>query len=313
MQELSGLLHKIRHGLDTQVSLSRLRRNRTLADAVGGRTVLITGASSGIGRAAALELGAAGATVLLVARRADELDRVVGEIETAGGRAAAYPCDLNDFDALDAVTANVLADHGRADILVNNAGRSIRRRLDESYDRFHDYERTMRLNYFAAVRLILAFAPAMRANGGGQIVNILSLANLYGGPGYAAYVASKAALDSLATNLQAETHTENLRFTSIYLPPGPHRHDHRQPGLPAGHRQRPHPRGGRPDHLRRHHRPPPPPGPRHGPHRRPGRQHLPGTRRRHPQRPLRHRNVNCRRLPRLHDHFGKAPGPVTIR
>lgn len=218
MHDISGLLHKIRHGLDTQVSLSRLRRDRTLADAVAGRTVLITGASSGIGRVAAIQLGAAGATVLLVARRADELADAVTEIEAAGGRAVAYPCDLNDFEALDAMTAKVLADHGRVDILVNNAGRSIRRRLDESYDRFHDYERTMRLNYFAAVRLILAFAPAMRDRRDGQIINILSLANLYGGPGYAAYVASKAALDSLSTNLQAETQTENLRFTSIYLP-----------------------------------------------------------------------------------------------
>ncbi|WP_433668953.1 SDR family NAD(P)-dependent oxidoreductase [Nocardia sp. CA-136227] len=218
MHDISDLLHKIRHGLDTQVSLSRLRRDRTLTDAVAGRTVLITGASSGIGRVAAVQLGAAGATVLLVARRADELADAVTEIEAAGGRAAAYPCDLNDFEALDAMTAKVLADHGRVDILVNNAGRSIRRRLDESYDRFHDYERTMRLNYFAAVRLILAFAPAMRDRRDGQIINILSLANLYGGPGYAAYVASKAALDSLSTNLQAETQTENLRFTSIYLP-----------------------------------------------------------------------------------------------
>ncbi|MGW4247036.1 SDR family NAD(P)-dependent oxidoreductase [Nocardia sp. NPDC004722] len=218
MQDINGLLHKIRHGLDTQVNVARLRRHRTLAEAAAGRTVLITGASSGIGRAAALRLGAAGATVLLVARRADELEQVAAEIEAHGGRATAYPCDLNDFDALDAVTAKVLADHGGIDILVNNAGRSIRRRLDESYDRFHDFERTMRLNYFAAVRLILAFAPGMRAHGDGQIINILSLANLYGGPGYAAYVASKAALDSLSSNLQAETHTENLRFTSIYLP-----------------------------------------------------------------------------------------------
>ncbi|WP_040862213.1 SDR family NAD(P)-dependent oxidoreductase [Nocardia niigatensis] len=218
MQDISGLIHKIKHGLDTQVSLARLRRHRTLADAVAGRIVLITGASSGIGRVAATKLGAAGATVLLVARRAGELEQAVAEIEAQGGRAVAYPCDLNDFDALDAMAAQVLADHGHVDILVNNAGRSIRRTLDQSYDRFHDYERTMRLNYFAAVRLILAFAPAMRAGGDGQIINILSLANLYGGPGYAAYVASKAALDSLSTSLQAETHTENLRFTSIYLP-----------------------------------------------------------------------------------------------
>ncbi|MET8428255.1 SDR family NAD(P)-dependent oxidoreductase [Nocardia sp. NPDC004860] len=218
MQDISGLIHKIKHGLDTQVNLARLRRNRTLADAATGRTVLITGASSGIGRVAAAQLGAAGATVLLVARRADELAQAVADIEAAGGKAVAYPCDLNDFDALDAMTATVLADHGQVDILVNNAGRSIRRPLDQSYDRFHDYERTMRLNYFAAVRLILAFAPGMRDRRDGHIINILSLANLYGGPGYAAYVASKAALDSLSTSLQAETHTENVRFTSVYLP-----------------------------------------------------------------------------------------------
>ncbi|MFJ9367995.1 SDR family NAD(P)-dependent oxidoreductase [Nocardia sp. NPDC101769] len=218
MQDINGLIHKIKHGLDTQVSLSRLRRHRTLADAATGRTIVITGASSGIGRVAAAQLGAAGATVLLVARRAEELEQVVTDIEAAGGKAVAYPCDLNDFDALDAMTAKVLADHDHVDILVNNAGRSIRRPLDQSYDRFHDYERTMRLNYFAAVRLILAFAPGMRDRRDGHIINILSLANLYGGPGYAAYVASKAALDSLSTSLQAETHTENVRFTSIYLP-----------------------------------------------------------------------------------------------
>ncbi|MFE3959662.1 SDR family NAD(P)-dependent oxidoreductase [Nocardia sp. NPDC059091] len=218
MQDISGLIHKIKHGLDTQVNLARLRRNRTLTEAAAGRTVLITGASSGIGRAATAQLGAAGATVLLVARRAEELEQAVADIEAAGGKAAAYPCDLNDFDALDAMAASVLANHGHVDILVNNAGRSIRRPLDQSYDRFHDYERTMRLNYFAAVRLILAFAPGMRDRHDGHIINILSLANLYGGPGYAAYVASKAALDSLSTSLQAETHTENVRFTSIYLP-----------------------------------------------------------------------------------------------
>ncbi|WP_405486601.1 SDR family NAD(P)-dependent oxidoreductase [Nocardia sp. NBC_00511] len=218
MNELGELLYRIKHGLDTQVSLARLRRQRTLRDAVADRTVLITGASSGIGRAAAEQIADAGGLVLLVARREDELRELAEQITARGGRAAVYACDLNDFDALDAVAAKVLADHGGVDVLVNNAGRSIRRRLDESYDRFHDFERTMRLNYFAAVRLILAFAPGMRERRDGQVVNILSLANLYGGPGYAAYVASKAALDSLSANLQAETLTENLRFTSIYLP-----------------------------------------------------------------------------------------------
>ncbi|QLY30054.1 SDR family NAD(P)-dependent oxidoreductase [Nocardia huaxiensis] len=218
MYGIGELAHLIRHSLDTQVSVARLRRRHTLEEQVAGRTVLITGASSGIGRAAALRIGAAGGTVALVARRADELRDVAAEIAGCGGKADVYPCDLSDFDALDAMVAQVLADHGGVDILVNNAGRSIRRRVDESYERFHDYERTMRLNYFAATRLILALLPGMRERRYGQIVTVLSLANQFGGPGYSAYVASKAALDSLTSNLHIETLTDNVRFTSIYMP-----------------------------------------------------------------------------------------------
>ena len=210
--------HLVRNSLDTQISLTRLRRRRTLREMADGRRILITGASSGIGRAAALRLAAAGAHVLLGARREPELREVAKEIEAAGGSAAVHPCDLNDFDQLDAMAAGVLAEHGGVDILVNNAGRSIRRRLDESYDRFHDYERTLRLNYLAPTRLMLAVLPGMRERREGQIVSVLSVANLFGGPGYGAYVASKAALDSLTATLQIETHTENVRFTSIYMP-----------------------------------------------------------------------------------------------
>ncbi|MEV6275129.1 SDR family NAD(P)-dependent oxidoreductase [Nocardia sp. NPDC051832] len=218
MYGIAELGRLISRGLDTQVSVTRLRRKHTLADRVAGRTVLITGASSGIGRAAAVQIGAAGAMVALVARREPELRAVAAEIESLGGKAAVYPCDLNDFEALEATAAQVLADHGGVDILVNNAGRSIRRRLDESYERFHDYERTMRLNYFAATRLMLALLPGMRQRRDGQVVSVLSVANLFGGPGYGAYLASKAALDSLTTTLQAETLTENIRFSSVYMP-----------------------------------------------------------------------------------------------
>ncbi|WP_194818989.1 SDR family NAD(P)-dependent oxidoreductase [Nocardia sp. XZ_19_385] len=218
MYGIRELGRMIPRGLDTQVSVTRLRRKNTLEDRVAGRTVLITGASSGIGRAAAVLIGAAGATVALVARRESELREVAAEIESLGGKAAVYPCDLNDFEALDAMAAQVLADHGGVDILVNNAGRSIRRRLDESYERFHDYERTMRLNYFAATRLMLALLPGMRERRSGQVVSVLSVANLFGGPGYGAYIASKAALDSLTATLQAETLTENIRFSSVYMP-----------------------------------------------------------------------------------------------
>ncbi|QBJ96634.1 SDR family NAD(P)-dependent oxidoreductase [Rhodococcus sp. ABRD24] len=210
--------YQVRHALDTRNPLRALRGRRTLAEAVAGRTVLLTGASSGIGRAAAIELGAAGAVVLLVARREQELNEVAETISALGGIAAAYPCDLNDADATSTMLERVLAEHGHVDILVNNAGRSIRRSLDQSYDRFHDFERTMQLNYFAAVRMMLAVLPGMRERGFGQVINVLSVANLFGGPGYGAYVASKAALDELATCFQAETLDENIRFTSVYMP-----------------------------------------------------------------------------------------------
>lgn len=211
-------LFRVRHALDTGSPFRSRRRRPSLADAVAGRVVLVTGASSGIGRAAALELGAAGATVLLVARRAPELGEVAATVTARGGTAAVYPCDLSDLDAVAATTAQVLAAHGRVDILVNNAGRSIRRSLEQSYDRIHDFERTMQLNYVAAVRLMLAFLPGMRERRFGQVVNVLSLANLTGGPGYGAYVASKAALDEVSRSFQAETLDENIRFTSVYMP-----------------------------------------------------------------------------------------------
>ncbi|WP_416561799.1 SDR family NAD(P)-dependent oxidoreductase [Nocardia testacea] len=218
MHGISGLLYEIGHGLDSHVGLPRLRRRPTLPTVAAGRTVLITGASSGIGRATAVRLGAAGARVALVARRATELEQVAAEIGAAGGTATVHPCDLNDFAALDTAVAAVLDRCGGVDILINNAGRSIRRRLDESYDRFHDFERTMRLNYFAALRLMLAVLPGMRERQTGHIVNILSVANLFGGPGYSAYVASKAALDSLAADLHAETLPHNVHFSSVYMP-----------------------------------------------------------------------------------------------
>lgn len=213
----TGWWFQAKHGLDTRGPFPRRSRG-TLAEAVGGRRVLITGASSGIGRCAAIELGAAGATVLAVARREPELREVVDAVEARGGKAFAYPCDLSDADASDEMIRRVLAEHGGVDILVNNAGRSIRRPLDQSYERAHDFERTMQINYFAAVRLMLAVLPGMRERRYGQVINVLSAANLFGGPGYSAYVASKAALDEVSTSFQAETLDENVSFTAVYMP-----------------------------------------------------------------------------------------------
>jgi short-subunit dehydrogenase len=194
-----------------------VRGERTLERAVGGKVVLVTGASSGIGEESARRVAEAGATTLLVARSADKLEELAAEIAAAGGEAHALPCDLNDLDAIDALAAGVLERHDRVDVLVNNAGRSIRRSVERSYDRFHDYERTMQLNYFAPVRLILRFLPGMREHGSGQVVNMSTAGVLTRVPRFGAYVASKAALDTLCDSLQAETQHQGVRFTTIHM------------------------------------------------------------------------------------------------
>ncbi|MGA8846778.1 MAG: SDR family NAD(P)-dependent oxidoreductase [Nocardioides sp.] len=180
-----------------------------------GRTVLVTGASSGIGEATARLAAQRGATVLLVARRGDELERVRRAITDEGGAAATYVCDLTDLDAIDALVARVLAEHGAVDYLVNNAGRSIRRSLHLSYDRFHDVERTMAINYFAPVRLTLGLLPAMRAQHFGQVVNILSWGVQLKAPKFSAYLASKTALDTWSRIAARESYGDNVAFTNM--------------------------------------------------------------------------------------------------
>ena len=180
-----------------------------------GRTVLVTGASSGIGEATARAVAREGATVLLVARRAEELDRLRSELEAAGGCAAAYPCDLTDLEAVDALVARVLAEHGRVDHLVNNAGRSIRRSLALSYDRFHDLERSMAINFFGPVRLTLGLLPAMRAHGFGHVVNVVTWGVQLKAPKFSAYIASKSALDSWSRVAARECWGDGVRFTNM--------------------------------------------------------------------------------------------------
>lgn len=192
-------------------------QGRTLEDAVEGKVVLITGGSSGIGEAAAKKIAAAGGTVVLVARTLENLEKVADEIRGNGGTAHVYPCDLSDTDAIAAMADDVLADLGGVDILINNAGRSIRRSLELSYDRIHDYQRTMQLNYLGAVQLILKFIPGMRERGSGQIINVSSVGVQTRAPRFGAYIASKAALDSLCDSLQAETVNDGVRFTTVHM------------------------------------------------------------------------------------------------
>ncbi|CAM3034636.1 SDR family oxidoreductase [Prescottella defluvii] len=182
------------------------------------RHVVITGASSGIGRAAAIAAAAKGATVLLLARRADELDAVVSQIRAAGGSAYAYPCDITDTEAVDRTVKSILTEHDHVDMLVNNAGRSIRRGLYGSTDRLHDFERTMAVNYFGAVRMVLALLPHMRERRFGHIVDISTAGVQARTPRFAAYVASKAALDAFADVAAAETLSDGITFTTIHMP-----------------------------------------------------------------------------------------------
>ena len=189
----------------------------SLEDAVRDRIVMITGGSSGIGAAAARQIGAAGGEVVLVARGVEKLEETAADVRKAGGTAHVYPCDLSDLEAIGVMAEKVEADLGRVDILVNNAGRSIRRSLALSYDRLHDYERTMQLNYFAPVALMLKLLPGMREREFGHVVNVSSVGVQTRVPRFGAYIASKAALDTLCDAWQAETHSDNVRFTTVHM------------------------------------------------------------------------------------------------
>ncbi|HCB12765.1 MAG TPA: short chain dehydrogenase, partial [Gammaproteobacteria bacterium] len=192
--------------------------DHTLSGAVRDKVVLITGASSGIGKAAALKIAEAGAKTLIVARTEEKLLETQREIQERGGTAYVYTADVADLASCDALIQQVLDDHGGVDILVNNAGRSIRRAIENSLERFHDYERTMQLNYFGALRLIMGFIPCMMAKKRGHIVNISSIGVLSNAPRFSAYVASKAALDAFARCAAAEFSDSGIEFTTINMP-----------------------------------------------------------------------------------------------
>jgi NAD(P)-dependent dehydrogenase (short-subunit alcohol dehydrogenase family) len=192
--------------------------DRTLAGRVKGKVAVVTGGSSGIGQATAHKLAEAGAKVIIVARDPEKLEETKREIAARGGACFTYSCDLTDMGAIDVLAKKVLADHGSVDFLVNNAGRSIRRAVINSIDRFHDFERTMQLNYFGAVKLVLAFLPAMVGKKRGHVINISSIGVLSRAPRFSAYVASKAALDAFAECAASELLDKGVHFTNINMP-----------------------------------------------------------------------------------------------
>lgn len=192
--------------------------DHSLSGRVKGRVVVVTGGTSGIGLATATKVAAAGAKTVICARNAEELDATRRAIEAAGGVCHTYVADLAEPASCDGFVRAVLADHGHVDVLVNNAGRSIRRAIAASYDRFHDFERTMQLNYFGALRVILGFLPSMAERHTGHIVNISSIGVLTNSPRFSAYVASKAALDAFSRCAQAEFSDNGVNFTTINMP-----------------------------------------------------------------------------------------------
>src|SRR3954463_1126479 len=195
-----------------------LFKDRSFGHAVNGRTVVITGASGGIGRAAALKIAAAGGIPLLVSRGAEKLEELKAEIEEQGGTAYVYPTDLSEMDAIEESARKMLDDHPAIDMLVNNAGRSIRRSVELSHDRFHDFERTMQLNYFGAIKMTMALMPHMKERRFGHVVNVSSIGAQTNPPRFSAYVASKAALDAWTRVVSSETIGDNITFTTIHMP-----------------------------------------------------------------------------------------------
>jgi NAD(P)-dependent dehydrogenase (short-subunit alcohol dehydrogenase family) len=192
--------------------------DRSLAGKVRDKVVVVTGGTSGIGEATAYKLAESGARVVIVARDPEKAKPVLERIKAAGGKAKFMACDLSDLADCDKLVAAVLKEFGRCDYLVNNAGRSIRRGIASSYERFHDFERTMQLNYFGSLRLIMGFMPSMVARGGGHIINISSIGVLTRAPRFSAYVASKAALDAFSDCAASEFIDHNVHFTTINMP-----------------------------------------------------------------------------------------------
>lgn len=213
----------LRRKLTEAIALTGMRPPLTVSGRtripLRGKRVLITGSSSGIGEAGAEQFAAEGAEVILVARRANLLDAVAARISAHGGTATAIPCDLSEFDAVDALCDTVEQRFGGVDILVNNAGRSIRRSLAESLDRWHDVERTMTLNYYSPLRLIRGLAPGMIERGDGHIINVATWGVLTEAPPlFGVYNASKAALSAVSRVIETEWARKGVHSTTLYYP-----------------------------------------------------------------------------------------------
>ncbi|WP_175611148.1 SDR family NAD(P)-dependent oxidoreductase [Mycobacterium sp. SP-6446] len=215
---MNVIAEAVKRATDRLANPARISDPDKLRAAVCGKTVMVTGASYGIGEATARRLAAAGATVLVVARSAERLDDLAASINAGGGKAVAYPTDLTDEAAVSALTKQVTEDYGALDIVVSNAGKSLRRSLHHQYDRPHDFQRTIDINYLGPIWLLLGLLPAMRENGAGHIVNVSSVAaRVVPGPQWGAYQASKGAFDRWLRSVAPELHADGVNVTSVYF------------------------------------------------------------------------------------------------
>lgn len=215
---VSVITQAVQAATDRLANPARISDPDKLRGAVSGKTVLVTGASYGIGEATARKMAAAGATVLAVARSAERLEDLAAAINAGGGRAVAYPTDLTDESAVGELTKQITENHGPLDIVVSNAGKSLRRSLHHQYDRPHDFQRTIGINYLGPIWLLLGLLPAMRERGGGHIVNVSSVGvRVVPGPQWGVYQASKGAFDCWLRSVAPELHADGVDVTSVYF------------------------------------------------------------------------------------------------
>src|ERR1700758_702958 len=211
-------MNAVGKAVDLLVNPPRVSDPDRLKSAVSGKTVLITGASYGIGEVTTRKLAAAGATVLLVARSADRLEEGAASIAAAGGRAVPYPTDLTDEARVAALTKQLTENHGPPDIVVSNAAKSIRRSLRLQYNRPHDFQRTIDTNYLGPIRLLLGLLPEMRERGAGHIVNVSTIGvRMFPTPRWGTYIASKGAFDMWFRCVAPELHADGIDTTSVYM------------------------------------------------------------------------------------------------
>ncbi|OBF69277.1 epimerase [Mycobacterium sp. 852002-51971_SCH5477799-a] len=216
--KLNAIAQALNTVTDHVANPARVSDPDKLRRTVFGKTVLVTGASYGIGEATARSLAAAGATVLVVARSEERLRDLAASINAGGGKAVAYPTDLTDESAVSALTKQITEEHGPLDIVVSNAGKSLRRSLHDQYDRPHDFQRTIDINYLGPVWLLLGLLPAMRSKGSGHIVNVSSVGvRVVPGPQWGAYQASKGAFDRWLRSVAPELHTDGVDVSTVYF------------------------------------------------------------------------------------------------